>query len=75
VPKAYTHSPARVSHLNRRIHLGIRLLVPRVEGMPFAQVLHWKSLGRDGRSAPHLSLRSQVGGFPAVQVALLVVQL
>jgi hypothetical protein len=29
-----------VSHLNRCIHLGIRLSVPRVESMPFAQVLH-----------------------------------
>jgi hypothetical protein len=40
VTKADADSPAVVSHLNRCIHLGIRLSVPRVESMPFAQVLH-----------------------------------
>jgi hypothetical protein len=33
--------PASVPHLNRRNYFGIRLWVPRIEGMPFAQMLHW----------------------------------
>jgi hypothetical protein len=40
VTKADADLPALIPHLNIRIHLGIRLSVPWVEGMPFAQVLH-----------------------------------
>ena len=50
---AGAHPPTLVPHLNRRIHLGIGLLIAWVEGLPFAQV-HLGSLMRsqcsqDGR--------------------------
>jgi hypothetical protein len=38
VTKADADAPALIPHLNSRIRLQIRLSVPRVEGMPFAQV-------------------------------------
>jgi hypothetical protein len=43
VTKADADAPALIPHLNSRIRLRIRLSVPRVEGMPFAQVLHWRT--------------------------------
>ena len=44
--KADADTPALIPYLNGRIYLGICLSIARVEGMPFAQVLHQDTLGR-----------------------------
>jgi hypothetical protein len=61
VTKADTDVPTHVPHLNRRIHPGIRLSVPRVEGVPLAQVLHWLTETRKRQPSG-----SQAGGLTPV---------